>query len=73
MKEHPCTEEKIVAALARICNTGPYTQDLNKSTVHQVVYHCAACGAELRFGTTVSIPSWAHYKPEHGSFIEKLR
>ncbi len=54
---------RMLVAITQVCNEGPYSLDFVKSTSHEQVYHCQACGAELHFGNMVSIPTWMHYKP----------
>ena len=56
-------EPEIQRALASMCNQGPYSLDMQQSNNSVQAWKCQTCGAVLKFGTTVSIPSWVHYKP----------
>lgn len=56
-------DAEIQAALAKLCNKGPYVLNFGKSVGSIQVYRCQECGAEIRVNVTLTHPTWLHYKP----------
>ena len=43
-----------------LCDEGPYSFDMEKSSQFVQVWHCASCDAEVK----VSVPHFIHHKPQ---------
>lgn len=65
--------EKVQQAIESMCQGRSGFTPIDLANTQWVTLQCKDCGQIIRYGTTVSVPSWSHYKPGQQPPYAKLQ